>query len=123
VLDLLPHSCFNMLPVTAWILPAKIIGSAIGYAAVIWAIALTWRLPTRWPSTAAAVAAFLPDTLSYLHPISEWFALLPGSSWLLWVHRTFHRDVSQTHPALGFATQVFLIAAALLVLADRLRFG
>lgn len=124
VLDQIPHSCFNMLPAAAWkgwVGAAVISGMAVGFALGVWGMLLAWRLPTRWVSVAAAAAAFAPDPLSYMHPISTWFAMLPGAWVVPWVHKTFHCDVTRDNIALGFATQVVVIAAGLYVLARRRR--
>jgi len=94
---------------------------AISIAVISWAAALAWRLRTRWVVMAAAVAAFLPDPLSHRQPISDWFLLLPGAKWVPWVHYTFHCDVTRTHVALGFATQVIVVALGLWVLARKRR--
>lgn len=116
LMDQIPHSCFNMLPAAT---PAVLItlGQAAGCVAVLWAIALAARSPARWVMAAAAVAAFSPDPLTYMRPFKDWFALVPGSWVVPWVHSTFHWDVTRTHAALGFATQVVVIAAGFCVLA------
>lgn len=119
VLDQIPHSCFNMLPETVRTGPLVVAGMAAGCVVILWAIVLAWRLPTRWTVIAAAIAAVLPDPLSYLPPINQWFALLPGSSLIPWVHRTFHCDVTRTHLTFGFITQVIVISAGLYILLCR----
>jgi len=120
VLDQIPHSCFNALPPAAWTgWPRSLTyaGLAMDGAIILVAAVLAWRHPTRWVVIAAAIAAFAPDPLCYMPPLSEWFALLPGSSVVPWIHSTFHCDVTRTHCALGFATQVLVIGAGLWVLA------
>jgi len=124
VLDQIPHSCFNMMSPRGLDGPANVlllVGMAISIAIIAWAAALAWRLRTRWVVMAAAVAAFLPDPLSHRQPISDWFLLLPGAKWVPWVHYTFHCDVTRTHVALGFATQVIVVALGLWVLARKRR--
>lgn len=117
LLDQIPHSCFNMLPEAVQNGPLVVVGMVAGYAVILWAMVLAWRLPTRWTAMAAAIAAFLPDPLSYLHPVNQWFALLPGSSIVPWVHGTFHCDVTGTHVAFGFITQIIVVSAGLYILA------
>lgn len=117
VLDQIPHSCFNMFsgvsgPVSMSLAAAKIAGVAV----IVATVALAWRSPARWVALASGLAATLPDPLCYQAPLKDWFALLPGSWLIPWAHATFHCDVSRTHPALGFATQVVLIGAGLWVL-------
>ena len=121
-LDQIPHSCFNMLSETALSKPISLlvsVGKIAGFAAIVAAIVLAWRLPARWVSLAAAVAAFLPDPLCYWQPINQWFALLPGSCLVPWAHRAFHCDVTRTHVLLGFATQAVVIGLGLYVLARK----
>lgn len=115
VLDQIPHSCFNMIPASQRGVPI-LFTMAVSTAAAVWALMLVWRTPVRWVCIAAAIAGFAPDPLCHIPPISTVFALLPGSSWVLWVHRTFHCDVTVSHVTFGFLTQAVVIAAGLYVL-------
>ncbi len=119
VLDQVPHSCLNMLPASAW----TALGLAIDGAIIVWVAGLAWRLRARWVALAAGVAAFLPDPLSYMSPIKDWFALVPGSWVVPWVHTTFHCDVTRTYPVVGFATQVVVVALAVYIVARRRHVG
>lgn len=122
VLDWIPHSCFNALPKSAWHgagLVAIIVGAIIECGLCIYALWIAWKLPRRWLAIAAGLAAFLPDPLSYIHPFSNWFELLPGSHWVPWVHTTFHHDVTSTHIVWGFITQVVVMALGICILARK----
>lgn len=123
VLDQIPHSCFNTMlsgtAVSGLVGLSVSAGRIVDFAVIVAALVLAWRLPTRWVSIAAGVAAFLPDPLNYWPPVNRWFALVPGSSVVPWAHATFHWDVTRTHPALGFATQAVVIAVGLCVLHRR----
>jgi hypothetical protein len=120
VLDQIPHSCFNMIEDQTGINGVLIYaGMVLSFAVAAWAISLAWRLPTRWVSIAAAIAAFLPDPLCYQQPINQWFAMLPGSNFVPWAH-AFHCDVTKSNPTLGFITQVVVVGIGLYYLSRTL---
>ena len=114
VMDLVPHSCFNMLPGAGayW-------GPVFGVLGVSTLVAVTFRQRERWVIWAAGLIACLPDALDHMRPIADWFHLLPGSYCLTWVHRNIHCDVTLTHCASGFVTQAIVVGIGLWILTRK----
>lgn len=117
VMDMVPHSCFNMFPVAGVVVSH--LGPALSVLAVAVLVSLTFRQRERWVILAAGVIACLPDVLDYAHPITDWFHLLPGSDYLSWVHHNLHCDVILTRPVLGFVTQAVVVAVGLWIVTRK----
>ncbi len=94
------------------------VDTLVGATLVIW---LVRQQPARALMLWSAFAAASLDLFNHVPPWGHWFSVWPGTAWLSELHARSQHALGPDGWALGFGTQLVVIAVALLVLRSHVR--